>query len=256
MIDLKDLNEFSEKGYVILKNESNDSLNKFIDTVLSNFEGVDHLSKIHTKITPDEINALRMSSFKALNDLKDWENMYYSQFETILKNFFGSDISIQSKLNLSIQMPHDDRSTLMLHTDTLSGQSEYEVVAWTPLVDAYETNSMYIFEKDVSQEIFKVLSSYENRGMNELFEDYKSKAKFLEINKGQVLIFSSSLFHGNVINQTEDTRVSVNCRFKNLFSPEIEDFSSERTTGSFYKPLKLSPVTTWALKYDDDFVSF
>lgn len=256
MIKKIELNEFSEKGYVVINNESINSLNTFINTVLSKFEGVDHLSRIHEEITKDEINNLRMASFKALNDLKDWENIYYLQFETILQNFFGSDISIQSKLNLSIQMPHDDRSTLMLHTDTLSGQSEFEVVAWTPLVDSYDTNSMYIFEKDISQDIFKNLSSYENKGMNELFENYKSKAKFLKIDKGQVLLFSSSLFHGNVINKTNDTRVSINCRFKNLFAPEIEDFSSERTTGSFYKPLKLSPVTSWALKYDDDFVSF
>ena len=51
------------------------------------------------------------------------------------KNFIlavlGPDILIQRKLNFSIQMPGDESSLLGMHTDTLSGQSPFELVMWT-----------------------------------------------------------------------------------------------------------------------------
>ena len=44
-------------------------------------------------------------------------------------------------------MPGDVSSILNLHTDALSGQSVFEIVLWLPLTNAFETNSMYIFQK-------------------------------------------------------------------------------------------------------------
>ena len=67
------------------------------------------------------------------------------------------------------------------------------------------------------------LRDNEKLGMKNLFLKYKKFANFLELNYGECLIFSPTLFHGNVLNETSITRVSLNCRFKNLFSHEAKN---------------------------------
>ena len=51
---------------------------------------------------------------------------------------------MQSRVNLSIQLPEDDSSLLPVHADTWSGDSPFEVVVWLPLVDCFGTKSMYL----------------------------------------------------------------------------------------------------------------
>ena len=83
---------------------------------------------------------------------------------------------------------------------------------------------------------------------------FKDKATFIEINKGKGLIFSPTLFHGNILNKTSSTRISINCRFKNIFTHEA--VSGERRLGSFYKILNISEVTKLGLSYRDDLIKF
>ena len=174
------------------------------------------MEKIHEFINKDNINRTRIDCFRSINKNKEWEKSYFSLASKTLTHLLGPDISIQSKLNLSIQMPEDKTSILDLHTDALSGQSVFELVLWVPLTRAYESNSMYIF-KETTNEILKNLKKNEAIGMKNLFEKYKKEAKFLNLKYGECLIFSPTLFHGNILNKTSTTRVSINCRFKNLF---------------------------------------
>ena len=178
---------------------------------------------------------------------------FFSISSSKISNLLGPDISIQSKLNLSIQMPSDSSSVLNLHTDALSGQSVFEIVLWLPLTPSFETNSMYIFSKEKTNEILNELQNSETIGMNKMFEKYKEHANFLNLNFGECLIFSPTLFHGNTLNETNKTRVSINCRFKNLFSHEPK---KKRRLGSFYKVLNVSPVTKIGLEYRQDLINF
>ena len=54
------------------------------------------------------------------------------------------------------------------------------------------------------------------------------------------------------LNETNKTRMSLNCRFKSLFSPEYSKTPHERVTGTFYKPFTFSPVTELGLNYNDE----
>ena len=67
---------------------------------------------------------------------------------------------------------------------------------------------------------------------------------FVNIKFGQFLLFNQNLPHGNTINKTKETRVSMNCRFKGLFTPY-----SQKKLGSFFKPLNLKPATKIGLNY-------
>ena len=76
---------------------------------------------------------------------------------------------------------------------------------------------MFIFNPELSKKILNDMPNFHKSGMKELFEKYKKDAEFVEVKYGEGLIFSPTLFHGNVLNETEKTRISINCRFKNIF---------------------------------------
>ena len=247
---------FLKYGYHIFDIENTFNLLVFKELIHKslNYEG--ELSKLHLSIDSENLNNLRLNAFRSINSLECWQEKYYSLAEIVLTELFGYDISIQNKLNLSIQIPNDNTSQLMLHTDTLSGQTEYEVVLWVPFTNVYDSNGMYLIDKNCSREIFSSLPKYEKKGMSAVYEEFKHLANFIKIDFGKAIIFSPTLFHGNIINKTDSSRISINCRFKSLFSPEFEGFPTERSTGPFYRPLKYSAVTEYALSYDEGSVIF
>ena len=245
--------DFLKNGFAILDVENPLFLEK-IRTQLKKQFNCNDLENLHKSIVYSEINNERVKSYRALNNIDDWESGYFSLASEKLVSLLGPDLSIQSKLNLSIQMPNDSSSILELHTDALAGQSVFELVLWVPITRAFDSNAMYIFSREKTYEILDNLKKSENKGMQYLFNKYKKDANFLKLHYGQCLIFSPTLFHGNILNNTDITRVSVNCRFKNVFSHEAK--SGERRLGSFYRVLTLSPVTKLGLSYRDDLLKF
>lgn len=254
---MKSLEDFEQDHYSIFRNQDEDAF----DTIKSRvFEFIadkvginpDQIHKLHEFVEPSQINALRMSAFQHLNELANWEDLYFRIGGKTLRSLLGPDVSIQIKLNLSIQMPNDNSSVLSLHTDTLSGQSPFEVVLWTALTNTNSTNAMYMFGKAESERLYELLPKYQHIGMPQLLNDHMNDAKFLDVEAGTCVLFSSTLFHGNVLNETTNTRISLNCRFKSLFSPEYATIPHERVTGTFYKPLMVSPLTKIGVNYNDD----
>jgi len=58
------------------------------------------------------------------------------------------------------------------------------------------------------------------------------------------LIFNQIYPHGNVVNKENETRWSMNCRFKSLFSPY-----KDKKIGEFFEPITMRPVTKVAMSY-------
>ena len=235
-------------GIIVYKNEDLDGWNKFKDVI--DASTADFFDKNKTeKLDPQELNAVRIAAYRALNAIENWDHTYYKMAGALLTALFGPDLLIQRKLNLSIQMPNDLSSILGMHTDTLSGQSPFEFVMWTAFTNGYGSNSMFYFERDVSREIFNEMAQYETKGLEALRIKYWAEAKLLEVNESDVVLFSGTLFHGNVVNETKDTRISINCRFKNLFSPAGKTKSADRGVGIFYKLLSESVATEIGREY-------
>jgi len=244
-----------KEGLVVVKNEDLESWNIFkaiIDDHTYDFLAANK----NTTVDATKLNSVRLGAFRALNALEDWEQSYYKMGGKLLTAVFGPDLLIQRKLNLSIQMPNDVSSILGMHTDTLSGQSPFELVMWTAFSKGYGTNSMFYFDRDISRKIFLEMPHFETDGLNTLRKKYWSKAKFLEVNESDVVLFSGTLFHGNVINETNDHRISINCRFKNLFSPSGQTKSADRGVGIFYKLFSESVATEIGREYLDRQVDF
>ena len=77
-----------------------------------------------------------------------------------------------------------------------------------------------------------------------LIEVLKKELSWINIKYGQVLLFNQTLPHGNIINNTKETRFSLNCRFKSIFSPY-----GDKKIGEFFEPITLRPASKIGMNY-------
>lgn len=242
-------NDLAEHGLVIVDNLCQQSFERFDAVVQDGLADILSIDFSQGAVVVPDLNEKRIETFRKLNAIADWDKLYFSMAQLYVSELLGPDLLIQRKLNLSIQLPEDKTSTLGIHADTLSGQSPFEVVVWTAFTDVFETNGMFYFDLDVSREIFNDMAVYETEGLEFLREKYWDKVKFLDMKKGQICIFSGTIFHGNIPNSTAVPRVSINCRFKNTFTPNGSRQSTDRSGGVFYRTLTQSPVSMIAREY-------
>ena len=73
----------------------------------------------------------------------------------------------------------------------------------------------------------------------------KKQVTWLNIKYGQVLLFNQTLPHGNRINREKETRWSLNCRFKGVFTPY-----RDKRLGEFFEPITLRKISQLAIKYN------
>ena len=151
---------------------------------------------------------------------------------------------MQLRVNLSIQFPEDDSSLLPVHSDTWSGDSPYEVVVWIPMVDCYKTKAMYLLLAEDSKKLIQNFHSRAGKNSEELYQSIKDEVKFLNINYGEVMVFDQGYPHGNRINQENETRWSMNCRFKGVFTPY-----GDKKIGEFFEPISLRAASRIGMNY-------
>jgi sporadic carbohydrate cluster 2OG-Fe(II) oxygenase len=151
---------------------------------------------------------------------------------------------MQLNVNLSIQLPKDDSSLLPIHADTWSGDSPFEVVVWVPLVDCYKTKAMYILPPDKNQILNDDFRKMAGNSSNDLYKSVQGDVNWIEIKYGEVLIFNQTLPHGNRVNMENETRWSMNCRFKGVFTPY-----GDKKIGEFFEPITLKPASKYGMNY-------
>ncbi len=193
---------------------------KFPVEDLAALSNIECIVKPWREVKKAGLNDTRLSIIKNINSNPKNRNWYYTLAKNALDEIVGNELVMQRNINLSIQLPGDDSSLLPRHKDVLQGDSPYEVVLWVPLVDCYGTKSMF-FQKR-----------------------YSDKDEFIDCKYGECLIFSQNYWHGNVVNETNETRWSLNCRFKSLFSPY-----ADKKLGEFFEPIELRPATKLGLSY-------
>ena len=206
------------------------------------------LNNLHKDIKVNKLNDLRLALINEINKDIFFKETLYKEAKEILDLIVGNELAIQKKVNLSIQLPNDNSSLLEIHSDTFSGESPYQVVLWVPLVDVFDTKSMFVFPLNESLKTVKNLGKLYS--LKKYFEKNKKKANFLKIKFGQFLIFTPNLLHGNTINKTNETRFSLNIRLKSLFSPYNKIKGNDRKLGYFYLPLNIKPMTIIGSKYE------
>ncbi len=243
--------KYIKSGFIINQIDKTKELNyltNFIKSNIANFLDIKtkdylNLNNLHKYVGKD-LNKLRLFLINKLN--KDSRFNEYL-FEIAKKEIFeivGNELAMQKNVNLSIQCPNDDSSLLPIHSDTWDGNSPFESVLWVPFVDCSKTKSMFILNAQKYDKFEKAFKKKEVKSANDLYKNLKPHIEFIKIKHGEFMLFNQNLPHGNIINNSNETRISLNCRFKSLFSPY-----RQKELGSFFKPLIIRPASRIGLKY-------
>ncbi len=246
--------EYLKQGYIIRPVADTKALEwmrsqfiRLIDETLGADEYAkpeDMLNKIHQKVPVAELNAFRLQVIRDFNAIDGFREMYFQVARPYLEALVGNELAMQLRINLSIQFPGDESSLLPVHADTWSGDSPYEVVVWLPLVDCYGTKTMYILPPQGSTDLSQAFDKQAGNSSEELYQSIKSDVCWLDIRYGEVLIFNQALPHGNRVNEESETRWSMNCRFKGVFTPY-----GDKKIGEFFEPITLRPASKTGLSY-------
>lgn len=246
---------FLDTGYVIVDAEAPDLLVRLRDCIAglaASHLGVDtpsdtgaFLNGIHEHIAVAELNALRLAVINGLTSESWVRAAYFNIARKALGLIVGNELVMQRRINLSVQMPNDASSLLPVHADVWSGDSPFEVVMWLPLVDCFDSKSMYLMPPDKDRVVQKRLNEMNGKSSEDLFYAIKDDVTFMNVPFGKVLLFSQTLMHGNRINTEPETRWSMNCRFKSAFSPY-----ADKKLGEFFQPITLKPASRMAMAYD------
>ena len=244
-------NNLIKKGYHKFKLKKKNY--KFLKSKLLKFfsfkERFD-LNNIHNLIEKKQLNNVRLNVFKKINKNKNFKNNLFESARNQIEKSVGSEIC-SSDINLSVQLPHDHSSLLSMHSDFFSGESIFQINLWVPFMNVRKTQSMFIINPINSINILKKIKNDQKINFDKIETKYKKQMNWVQLQEGEALIFSPNCLHGNVVNNEKNTRVSLNVRFKNLYSP-YTDFKNEKKIGTFYKPLKISSITKFNLKYNFD----
>jgi sporadic carbohydrate cluster 2OG-Fe(II) oxygenase len=241
--------EFSKKGYIIVKVENKNSLNFLRKIIIKSTKKILNLNnlyldKIHKKIDLNKLNEFRLEAIRELNNNKYSRYHYFNIARETLYALAGNELMMQKNINLSIQIPNDKSSLLPIHSDVWSGDSPYEINLWIPLVNCYKTKSMYILEQKHNENFIKEMSKKKLSSSNEIYNLVKKKIRWLNVKYGEFLIFNQTLPHGNIVNLEDETRWSMNCRFKSFFSPY-----GDKKIGEFFLPISTRPMTKIGINF-------
>ena len=247
-------NEYLSQGYVIRPVADLEALQwmrtQFVRLVAESLETPlkgtpeEVLNHIHNHVPVAELNTFRLKIIRGFNAIPEFRHMYFKVARPYLEALVGNELAMQLRVNLSIQFPRDDSSLLPVHADTWSGDSPFEAVVWLPLVDCYKTKAMYILPPKGADQLSKDFLALAGNSSEDLYQSIKSEVQFLEVRFGEVLVFDQALPHGNRINDESETRWSMNCRFKGVFTPY-----GDKKIGEFFEPITLRAASRTGMTY-------
>ena len=188
----KDESFFRNNGYLIKKTNNIESLN-YLRQKLVNFiflkkpniikkikkNNISNIfNNLHRLVKIDELNSLRIFIIDNLNKDINFAQNYHNSAKEMLEFLVGNELAMQNRVNLSIQMPEDNSSLIDIHSDAFSGETPFQVVQWIPLVDVYDTKSMFILSPEANRAAYPKLKWLaEEGGTSRWYEEVKNNVK-------------------------------------------------------------------------------
>lgn len=236
-VDIKNLSYISE---FIFKN-----LTKLLNIKKNKKEFF--FNNFHNFLKGNDLNEVRLKMINALSSNPEIKNKIYSLLRNYLDKIVGNELVIQKTPNLVIQLPNDESSILDLHADTWGGNSPFEIVTWLPLVNCYKTKSMFLLESKKNKKTINEIEKHFKKGKSlsaeKIFKKIEKKITWLNVNYGEAILFNPALPHGARKNLEKETRFSINCRFKGIFTPY-----GDKKIGEYFEPITLKPMSRLGFK--------
>ena len=246
---------FLNQGYVTLPvtdRQALDRLRDFVAATAAEHMGLvqpadacGFLNRIHGQVEPAALNGLKLGVINRVNEVAWSRRVYFELARSGLETLVGNELAMQRRLNLSIQLPGDTSALLPVHADVWDGDSPFEDVAWLPLVDCHDSKTMFLLPPEAGRRYERDLADFDGKSTEDLYLAIEPDLVWLDVAYGDVLLFSQNLMHGNRVNREAETRWSMNCRFKSLFSP----YAGKRL-GEFFEPITIRAATRIGMTYE------
>ncbi len=187
MISEKEIIFFKKNGYLIKKTIDHNSLFKIQDFLIGllkktknnyiyNKDKINFFQNLHKEISKAKLNEIRVGAINKLNRNRIFRTWYYNSAKELLDGIVGNEIAMQKKINLSIQMPNDEKSMLPMHSDIYAGESPFEVVIWIPMMNVKKSShSMFITNPRQNKQINKQITQSENLSIIKIYNKHKKK---------------------------------------------------------------------------------
>ncbi len=173
------------------------------------FDATD-LSRLHETVPYDQVSPMAKWIIKeTAND--DWRHIAHSFTRDVLEPIFGTDIALQRYMNLRILLPTRHEMIINFHTGLWYGHGMGTGTCWIPLTPCFGTNSMLVIDRLESIELCDEALRNKWR-QNKMQEVFFSHAKPVVAEPGKAFLFNQEVIHGNVPNETDQTRVSIDFR--------------------------------------------
>ena len=198
---------------------------------------------IHKHISVAQLNDARMHVINGLLGTRSFHEHMFLCAKNMIETIVGNELAIQRNVGFSIQLPNDTSSLLAPHSDVWGSEcSPFECVLWLPLVDCYNTKSIFYLPPDLDRVWRQKVGSFHS--IDEIFEHIQADVIWPSVDYGEFLLFTPACLHGNRKNLESQTRWSFNLRFKGLFTPY-----AGKGFGDYFQPLTIRPASRIGMSF-------
>jgi sporadic carbohydrate cluster protein (TIGR04323 family) len=197
---------------------------------------LDQLSRIHEVIPDKEVFTVTKQLCKDTH-LPEFQKMVnnYVREVVVPEGDLEFPVAVQRYLNVRIMLPNKPESIFPFHTGILYGHGPGSHSLWLPFVDvsAQEdyTATMQILSIDQSRAVVN-RAVEEQWSVGKMTEEFGKDSYPLLTKPGEAVFFSQENIHGNFVNTSGKTRVSMDFR---IAEGRFGNYLARKIAGGYFK---------------------
>ena len=197
---------------------------------------IDSLATLHEVVPTEEAYVLSKDVCAATNrpEFRALLNAFVLE-EVAPKGGLQPPIAAQRFTNVRIMLPDKPQGVFPFHTGLLYGHGEGSRSLWMPLTDVRgdedRTASLQIIDLERSRELIR--RAIDDRlSISQMTELFGNESEAIKAGPGQVVFFSQENIHGNYVNRSGKTRVSIDFR---LAEGRFGDRLARKIPGGYFE---------------------
>ena len=170
----------------------------------------------------------------------------------IAEQILGPEIRLYPNYSVRPKLPNNKRTEVLWHQDAGYTSQEADELrmmnVWTPLVPtAVENGCMEFIPKSHKQGVVRhERDQYYLRIHGDVMEPVEANAVQIEVDPGDVVIFSNLLFHRGLPNRSEQIRWSVDFRYQDATQPTLRQTKGHLLRSQLHPEGVVRDAAHWA----------
>lgn len=177
---------------------------------------LDDLTEIHN-VVPDKEVFRVTKQLCADTNLPEFRRMVnnFVREVAVVKGKLKTPVGVQRFLNVRIMLPNKPEGIFPFHTGLLYGHGPASRSLWMPMTDvrADEMRNASMQILDINESRRLIQQAVDQRlGIDQMTELFRDKSWQCKVGPGSLIFFTQENIHGNFVNDTGKTRVSIDFR--------------------------------------------